>query len=244
MCYQRNEYELKSMAFFKSFHMIWDHEIRACIFDFDGTLVDSEEAYSQTQIECIGRPVEWDFKVQMMGKTLLEACRLSVEHYHLDETPESYAKRYAETIDRHWATIPLMPGTMEILKKLHERGVKLCVATASSRDIFEKKVSGHPELKNMMDHIICSDDVTRGKPAPDLFLKALHSWEGISPQEALMFEDSPLGIAAANNADIPAVYVPDPHLAAPKYLEDNNAVPLIQIASFNDFDFDKFKWPI
>ena len=222
---------------------IWPHKIRAVIFDNDGTLVDTEEAYSIAHKECTGEPLEWDFKVQMMGKRFLEACQLTVDHCHLTMTAQEYGKLFEETIDRHWDSVHLMPGVPELLAGLKSRGVRMSIATAADERSFRKKVHGHPEMIAMMDHCVSGDHVTRGKPFPDLFQLALERWGDIKPEEALVFEDSPLGIAAANNAGIPAIYVPDPHLDNPEILAKNNARPLLTIKSMRDFDFSMFQWP-
>ena len=95
-----------------------------------------------------------------------------------------------------------------------------------------------------MDHVVCGDDVKNGKPEPDLFLCALHKFPGVKPEEALVFEDSPLGILAANKAGIPAIFVPDEHMNVKTSLEQVGAVPLLTIPSLEKFDFSKFKWEI
>jgi pseudouridine-5'-monophosphatase len=84
-----------------------------------------------------------------------------------------------------------------------------------------------------MDHVICRDEVEHGKPEPDLFLAAFHKWEGINPVNAIMFEDSPLGIAAANRAGIPTVFVPDPHVDPVESLRESDAKPILALASSN-----------
>ena len=221
---------------------LWPHRIRAVIFDNDGTLVDTEEAYSIAHKEATGEPLEWDFKVQMMGKCFLEACQLTVDHCHLNMTAEEYGKLFDEISDRLWDSVNLMPGVPELLAGLKERGVRMCIATAANERSFRKKVHGHPEMMAMMDHAVSGDDVTRGKPFPDLFLLALEKWGDIKPEEALVIEDSPLGVAAANNAGIPAIYVPDPHLDSDEVLAKHNAKPVLKLKSLKDFDFSKFEW--
>jgi pseudouridine-5'-monophosphatase len=220
----------------------WPHRIRAIIFDNDGTLVDSEEAYTLTHLELTGQPLEWDFKVQMMGKRLLEACQLTVDHCHLNMTAEEYARRFEVAIAKYWPALPLMPGVNELLSRVKNMGIKMAIATASTEGSFRQKVQGHPDMIAMMDHCVTGDDVERGKPEPDLFLSALQKWQGIKPEEALVFEDSPLGILAANRAGMPSILVPDPHLDYQKKLEELDARPLLVIPSLADFKFEEFEW--
>ncbi|OHS98543.1 Pseudouridine-5'-monophosphatase [Tritrichomonas foetus] len=221
---------------------MYPHRIKAVIFDNDGTLVDSEEAYSKAHHISTGQPLTWDLKVRLMGKTLLEACQITVDECHLDETAEHYGERFEKVLDGLMPNLNLMPGVMEMLKILKSKGVRMCIATASTERSFKKKVAGHPEMIEMMDHCFTGDQVAHGKPAPDLFLKALHEWNGIKPEEALVFEDSPLGIKAANNAGIPAVFVPDPNLNQEEALKKLDAKPLMTIESLEKFDYSLFSW--
>lgn len=222
--------------------MIWPHKIKAVIFDNDGTLVDSEEAYLKAHQISTGQPLTWDLKVRLMGHSLLEASQITVDECHLNETAEEYGKRFEETLHSLMSHLNLMPGVMEMLTTLKQKGVRMCIATASTEKSFKHKVSNHPEMIEMMDHCFTGDHVQKGKPAPDLFLMALHKWEGIKPEETLVFEDSPLGIKAANNAGIPAILVPDKDLDTESSLKNIDAKPLLIIPSLKDFDYSKFIW--
>ena len=91
-------------------------------------------------------------------------------------------------------------------------------------------------------HVVSGSDVTHGKPHPEIFLKALGGFENVKPEEALVFEDSPLGIKAANRAGMPAIFVPDPHMNAEKALAEYDAKPLLTISSLEEFPYDKFEW--
>lgn len=202
--------------------------------------MNTEWVYSVAHKQCTGFDLDWDFKVNLMGKTPIEACRLTVEHYGLKESPESLCERRTKIVNEYWPTIPLMPGAENIVNEFKKRGLKVSIATASMRPGFNLKASGHKDFVALMDAIVTADEVERGKPAPDLFLKALSKFEGIKPEEALVFEDSPLGIRAANLAGMPSVYVPDPNMDVEKSLADQDAHPACVIDSLEHFDFSKF----
>ena len=108
--------------------------------------------------------------------------------------------------------------------------------------------AAHTELTQMMDHFVTGDDCSHGKPSPEVFLKALDKWNSenfhIKKEEALVFEDSPLGIKAANNAGIPAILIPDGIVDVEKVLKEYDAHPLMIIKSLDDFDFSKFKFGV
>lgn len=220
----------------------WDQPIKAIIFDNDGTLMDTENVYSIAQKEVLGIELDWDFKIHMMGKTPIEACRLTVEHYGLDMPAEEYLEKRTAFVDAYWPKIPLLPGVFDLLTELKKRKILMSIATASNRPGFNIKSSGHPEVVKMMHHIVTGDEVEHGKPAPDLFLKALNMFDGIKPENVLVFEDSPLGIAAANAAGIPAVFVPDARMSIDDALAQYNAKPIYVITSMEQFDFNQFNW--
>ena len=119
-----------------------------------------------------------------------------------------------------------------------------CGICAERAAISHAVSCGHKDFVAMMDHVVCGDEVKNGKPAPDLFLAALGKFTGydIKPEEALVFEDSPLGIKAANVAGMKSVFVPDPHVNIEKSLKENDATPDLTIESLDKFDFDKFEW--
>jgi pseudouridine-5'-monophosphatase len=221
---------------------VWPHAIRAVIFDNDGTLMNTEWVYSAVHKIVTGRDLEWSFKVRLMGKTPIEACRLTVEHYDLTESPESLCARRTALENEYWPTIPMMPGAAELIGALAARGIRQAIATASIHSGFDIKSSGHRDIVALMDHVVCADDVQHGKPEPDLFLAALRRWDGIAAENALVFEDSPLGIAAANRAGIPAVFVPDEHIDPVESLNEYQAMAVLVLRSLEHFPFELFEW--
>lgn len=223
--------------------LVYNEPIKAVIFDNDGTLMNTEWVYSVAHKECTGSELTWDLKIHLMGKTPLEACKITCDALHLTESPESLCKRRTEMVEKYWPTIPMMPGAEKLIDELSKRKIRMAIATASQHKGFEQKSSGHRDVVAKMDHVICGDDVKHGKPEPDLFLAALNSWkEHIDPKSALVFEDSPLGIAAANRAGMPSVFVPDPHMDAESALKEYDAHPTLIIKSLEDFNYDNFKW--
>jgi pseudouridine-5'-monophosphatase len=221
---------------------LWPHVVRAVIFDNDGTLMNTEWVYSIAHKEVTGHDLEWSFKVKLMGKTPLEASRMTCEYRNLSESPESLCARRSAVENRYWGSVPLMPGALALVRGLSDRKIRQAIATASNRPSFELKSTANRELVCQMDHVVCGDEVAHGKPEPDLFLAALRKWEGIAPENALVFEDSPLGIAAANRAGMPAVFIPDPHVDPVESLKEYDAKAILTIESLEAFDFQLFEW--
>ncbi|HMD80374.1 MAG TPA: HAD-IA family hydrolase, partial [Anaerolineales bacterium] len=105
---------------------------------------------------------------------------------------------------------PIMPGVLPTIEEAKRLGLKLAIASSSQHSW----VDTHAKRLGIFDHfdaVICADDVGAGrtKPNPDLFLLALHQLQ-IQKNEALIFEDSPNGVKAANLAGIFVVAVPNP----------------------------------
>jgi HAD superfamily hydrolase (TIGR01509 family) len=103
--------------------------------------------------------------------------------------------------------LPALPGVENLLKEAKARGIKMAVASSSSTDWVWCNLS-RLGLMKYFDTICSGDEVPAVKPDPALFLLAI-SELGVSPQEAIVFEDSPNGITAANNAGIYCVAIPN-----------------------------------
>jgi HAD superfamily hydrolase (TIGR01509 family) len=106
-------------------------------------------------------------------------------------------------------------GVLRLIHHLHANGVPMAVATGSHKRHFALKTQNHKEMFTLMHHVVMGDDpdVKTGKPSPDIFLAAMRRFEGnIEPSNCLVFEDAPSGVAAAKNAGMYAVMVPDSRL--------------------------------
>ncbi|KAH0785831.1 haloacid dehalogenase-like hydrolase family protein [Histomonas meleagridis] len=221
---------------------IWPTPIKAVIFDNDGTLIDTEWAYTWAHKELTGHELDWELKPQLMGKSAIETCRLLVSHYNLPITPEDLVEKRTKILEHCWENLKLMPGAESLVKKLKEMNVHMAIGTSSRRPVFEQKIANHHDFYSMMDHITTGNEVTKGKPNPEVFLKSLSKWDNIKPEEVIVFEDSPLGIKAANNAGMASVFVPDPQVDVESALASQNAKATVVIPSLEKFDFSLFDW--
>ena len=220
---------------------IWPHAIKAIIFDNDGTLVDTEWVYSWAHEKITGEKLSWDLKPQLMGKPAKETCELLIQRYNLKMPLDGLMTYRTKIVEECWDKVKLLPGAKEITDKFAEMKIPMAIATSSRRTVFEQKVQTHKEdLMCKIHHVVSGRDVTHGKPHPEIFLKALDGFENVKPEEALVFEDSPLGIKAANDAGMPSVFIPDPNMDTPPPPPPQNATPTVTIKSLNDFDFSQF----
>lgn len=188
--------------------------IRALIFDFDGLILDTEEPIFRSWQE-LYRSYQLDLSLDSwadtIGRSEAEAPfdpRQDLDQrlgYSLDWAMIGPHRRQRE-LDLI-AAQPVMPGVEDYLKSARLQNLK--IGLASSSDIHW--VAGHLERLGLMSYFDClrtSDDVVYTKPAPDLFLAALDCLN-VSAQEALVFEDSPNGVAASRLAGIFCVAVPN-----------------------------------
>ncbi|XP_010913660.1 (DL)-glycerol-3-phosphatase 2 [Elaeis guineensis] len=190
------------------------------IFDMDGLLLDTEPFYTVVQERILarfGKTFDWSLKAKMMGKKAIESAHIFVESSGLTGllTPEGFLEEREGMLEELFPTCHPMPGVKRLVSHLHANGIPMCVATGSYKRHFELKTQNHGEIFAMMNHVVMGDDpaVKKGKPSPDIFLAAANRFEdNVDPRKILVFEDAPSGVAAAKNAGMSVVMVPDPRL--------------------------------
>ncbi|XP_072970825.1 (DL)-glycerol-3-phosphatase 2 [Typha angustifolia] len=190
------------------------------IFDMDGLLLDTEPFYTVVQERILarfGKKFDWSLKAKMMGKKAIESAHIFVEESGLDGllTPEGFLAEREGMLQELFPTCLPLPGVERLVSHLCANGIPMCVATGSYKRHFELKTQNHGKIFAMMHHVVMGDDpeVKKGKPSPDIFLAALRRFEdNVDPCNVLVFEDAPSGVAAAKNAGMSAVMVPDPRL--------------------------------
>jgi HAD superfamily hydrolase (TIGR01509 family) len=188
-------------------------QIDALIFDMDGLLVDTEHlAYAAMEAFLTRHTLERKQEIhdQMLGRRLPEAIGIVKDGYELANPLDDLIAEY--TIMRRDALIGNvrpMPGAMEVVQYGLDAGLKVGLASSGLRDQVMLSLA-EAGLAGMFAVEVTGDDVTRGKPAPDLFLKAAEGLD-VKPERCVVFEDAPAGIAAAVNAGMRAVAVPNDH---------------------------------
>ncbi|HYW07873.1 MAG TPA: HAD family hydrolase [Longimicrobium sp.] len=191
--------------------------IQAVVFDFDGTIFDSEShvyGVARELFEAHGAELPLDVWAHCVGR---EAGYFDVLAY-LEECTGRPVDREALTLlrrerfnSRIVGTSPA-PGIQAALAGAREMGLRLGVASSGSREWVE----GQLARLGIREHFACvvtADDVERVKPEPDLYLRALDCL-GAEPARAIAIEDSPNGALAARRAGMYCVVVPNPVTAA------------------------------
>ncbi|WOK92673.1 (DL)-glycerol-3-phosphatase 2 [Canna indica] len=209
------------------------------IFDMDGLLLDTEPFYTVVQEKILarfGKTFDWSLKAKMMGRKAIESARIFVQECGLEGvlTPEGFLEEREAMLQDLFPTCQILPGVKRLVNHLHTSKIPMCVATGSHKRHFALKTQNHGELFAMMHHVVMGDDpeVKNGKPSPDIFLAAAKRFEGtVEPSKILVFEDAPTGVAAAKNAGMSVVMVPDARLDLS--LQDEADQVLSSLLDFN-----------
>lgn len=185
----------------------------AVIFDLDGLLADTEPLWTESARQLLarrGHTFDLRLKPGFMGRHPLEVVRRMAEHYHLVEPPGELLRERFTLLQAIYEEAELrpLPGACELVAALEAQRVPMCVASGSPTDLVAI-VLRRIDLARAFPHAIGSDAVSRGKPAPDLFLLAAERL-GAAPARCVVLEDSPAGVEAALAAGMTCVAVPGP----------------------------------
>ncbi len=191
------------------------------IFDMDGVLLDTERLYTEATQQIVGRfgkIYDWSVKGHMIGRVAIDSARYLVEALDLPIAPEAYLAERERIFQTLMPTAEAMPGAHALTAALAARGVPMAVASSSSRTLFDIKTSRHRAWFAGFATIVLGDDprVSRGKPAPDLFLIAANEL-GAAPSSCVVIEDAPAGVDAARAAGMMVVAVPDPGMGPSRF---------------------------
>lgn len=176
----------------------------ACIFDMDGTITDNMPVHTQVWLSYLRElgaqpPEPAVFHAYTAGNTNPEILRKYLGPGLSDADAARFAEekeiRYRSLVAREVAPLAGLP---EFLARARREGIRLALATSAGMDNvdFMLPLLG---LEHAFQVIVTSEDVTRGKPDPEVFLIAANRL-GIAPERCLVFEDAPKGIEAAHRA--------------------------------------------
>ena len=181
--------------------------LRAVLFDFDGTLVDTTELIYQSMRHATGEILEKDLPREILlanvGQPLPRQMEL-IDAERAEALLESYRLHNEE---HHDALIQEFPGVEKSLARLRSADVKVAVVTSKRRFSVEMALKNFPGLGEVVDRFVTMEDTTEHKPHPAPLLKGLEFLGGVPREEAAYVGDSPFDIAAAKAASITSVAV-------------------------------------
>ena len=189
-------------------------QIKAVIFDLDGTLVDSMWMWRTIDIEYLTNqgievPENLEaFQEELEGTGFTETAMLFKERFgipdSLEEIKETWIRMSGEKYQKE---VPLKPGAKWFLGYLKEKGINVGISSSNSRELIQMVLEAHGILE-YFDCITTCCEVKRGKPAPDVYLKTACGL-GVEPKACLVFEDVPMGILAGKRAGMKVCAIDD-----------------------------------
>lgn len=196
--------------------------IKAIIFDMDGLMINSERVTYECYVKVLEKmnlTMSEDFYKRLLGKTLPSAYQIMFDEYGKDFPMDDVLKDVHQLMNDIFEKdgVPLKDGLIELLTYLKENNYLTIVATSSTRNRVEHLL-GMADILKYYNDSICGDEVTHGKPNPEVFLRACEKL-GVEPSQALVLEDSEAGIQAAHSAQIPVICIPDMKYPEPEYAQ-------------------------
>ena len=194
--------------------------IFSAIFDMDGTMFDTErlrfKTLKQASSEIFGKPLSEETLIGSLGLSAKKAEALAKAHNGKD-FPYAEIRQRADELELAFVRnegVPIKPGLLEVLERLRKYGLTMAVATSSRRAIAEEYLINANVLK-YFDITVCGDEVSQGKPHPEIFLRAASALN-CEPGHCFMVEDSENGLLSAIRAEGQPILIEDIKPPAPE----------------------------
>jgi HAD superfamily hydrolase (TIGR01509 family) len=204
--------------------------VKAVVFDLDGVILDTEELWNEVR-EGFARERggHWSEQAQadMMGMSSTEWSRYMHNEVGVPDSSEEINREVVDRmLERYTEQLPLIDGADDAVKRLAAEW-PLGLASSSNRELIDRAldVSG---LAPYFKATVSSEEVARGKPAPDVYLEAARRL-GVDPTQAAAIEDSANGILSAHAAGMPVVAIPNQAFPPPADVLAHAAVVLESI---------------
>lgn len=182
---------------------------KAVFFDMDGTLIDSEPLWFESEVKLMA---EFDYlwtpedQMKCIGGPIQKTANYMVSKVNGQNNAQFFIESLISIVSADFEKrITFMPGALELLKALSESGVKLALVSASPRQMLE--ATARVLEGKYLELLISSDDVTESKPSPECYLKAASHF-GLDISECLILEDSGTGVASGRASGAKVVAIP------------------------------------
>lgn len=185
--------------------------IKALIFDLDGTIADSMWMWRAIDVEFLAKfniPYQDGLQQEIEGKSFEETAVYFKETFKIDWSLDEIMDCWNEmAYYKYQNEVPLKAGAYEFITKARQKGYKLAIASSNSAKLIGAVLDSH-ELTGVFDSIVNCSEVKKGKPAPDVYFEAA-SRINVLPEECMVFEDIVPGILAGVNAGMKVCAVED-----------------------------------
>ncbi len=185
--------------------------VAAVVFDLDGVLIDSEPVWEQVRREYVAehggrwRP---DSQQRLMGMSTPEWSSYLATDLGVEAPPSRIAHEVVEEVGQRYETdLPLMPGAVEAVQRLASRW-PLGLASSAARPLIDRVLAA-TGMTSLFKVTVSTEEVRRGKPAPDVYLTVAERL-AVAPAQTVAVEDSSNGLRSASAAGMVVVAVPHP----------------------------------
>ncbi|KRT78456.1 hydrolase [Oryctes borbonicus] len=185
-----------------------------CIFDLDGTLLDTEPIYTEIYIDMLkehGENLTSDLRQKIAGTTNEETWKITTRETTIKLPWKLLAEEYRKRSHARLGNCQLLPGVERLLLHLWKHQIPMAIASSTTSALFECKTKVHMDLFKVFHHVVCGGTdqaVSRGKPQPDVYLVCADRFEEKPrPGNCLAFEDCSNGVQAAIGAGMQCVAI-------------------------------------
>ena len=198
------------------------------VFDVDGLMIDTESVWKNAFDKAGDK-----YGIPNLGDTLFPSLigkRLEDEQELLDRLLPSDIQNQ---LINEWRQIglgslerevPVKPGLYEMLDYLEQHHIKMAVATTTRRELTEQRLK-KIGVYDRFEYVLCGDEVSKRKPDPEIYLSVLHKMN-TKAENAIVLEDSSVGVEAAYRAGIDCIQVPD--LIAPTEVQEKQTICIVK----------------
>ena len=187
------------------------NDIKAAIFDLDGTLVDSMWVWAQIDIDYLkqkGYSMPENLRSEIVHLSFSQTAIYFKEKFNLDDSIEKISKDWHDMAFNHYSNnVKLKLGVKDFLNSLKSLKIKIALATSNSIPLLEACLKNNG-IYDYFDSITTTDEVSNGKDCPDVYLLAADKL-GINPKDCLVFEDILPAIQGAKAANMKVIAVKD-----------------------------------
>lgn len=186
-------------------------QIDAVIFDLDGTLMDSMWVWPEIDVEYLGRygqTLPENLQDDIAGMSFTETAVYFKKRFQIPESIEEIKEEWNRlAYDKYAREVSVKSGAAGFLQEVRRRGLKTAIASSNSRELILASLKNN-NVADCFDCITTACEVSKGKPAPDIYLSVAASL-GVDPGRCLVFEDIPEGILAGQRAGMRVCAVED-----------------------------------
>lgn len=177
-------------------------DIKAVLFDLDGTLVDSMWMWKDIDIEFLnkyGMEYPNDLQENIEGMSFSETAEYFKERFQLKQSLDQIKEEWNQMAwYKYNNEVPLKEGALEFLQYLKENNIKAGIATSNSRELVDL-ITQKLGVESYFESVRTACEVEKGKPSPDIYLRVAKDL-GVNPEHCLVFEDVLPGVMAGKNA--------------------------------------------